>query len=84
MRLEQINKEELGELDAYRYKHGEDNFNLPSSILESLIRGGGSYFKYRFFTQFIVCQFDHFDALLNTITKIAAKANRTLRKSKKP
>lgn len=59
------------EISIFREKKGEYSFNLPKAILNSLKRG----IENQFFTQYIVCNIEHFEELIKTIKKIIEESD---------
>ncbi|RKY37504.1 MAG: hypothetical protein DRP78_00960 [Candidatus Omnitrophota bacterium] len=68
-----LSTQEVKNLDVLRKKHGEDDFMLPSSIFNSLIKCDRFTFS-RYFTQFVICSKDRFSDFTKNIKQISSGA----------
>lgn len=58
--------EHLNDIGSYRVSKGEYEHLLPLSVIESLLSGRVSELT-RYFTQYIVCNWQHFPELVDNI-----------------
>jgi hypothetical protein len=69
----QYNLGELEEVEKFREAQGEYDHCLPIQLIESLISGQTSTLK-GYFTQYIVCNWEHFPELIEDIKKGISEA----------
>ncbi|TOB48932.1 hypothetical protein, partial [Vibrio parahaemolyticus] len=70
--------EELESIGAFRLSEGEYEHQLPIPLVKSLTTGELSTLK-GYFTQFIVCNWDHFPTLISDIKANISMAMETVK-----